>query len=288
MLADRRLSYGSARPPRDDARKIVFLETTDGVAILGYAGLGATALGTEPSDWMSAVFRGRKLSLEQSLGVLAEAAKEQLPKHMMQMPGVAGPNHSVIITSFVEEKPKSYSIDLAFAPNRKRYKFRYTQFVMSIDRQITPPVGIGGSGAQFLQKDRKWIRNLLRIVKAHDRGKVSAHVVSNFLANLNYEVHLGTADQSVGPRSIVAWRYRKTGFHKGGGGHEFYTNTTRDANSFSIPTIANGMDVSVIANVLMENFKLNFKAMRGGEQIDKDKINAELARFPHEPDEKLR
>ena len=56
LLADRRLSY-EGRSPKDDARKVMFLETTDGVAILGYAGLGATARGTEPADWMSAVLR---------------------------------------------------------------------------------------------------------------------------------------------------------------------------------------------------------------------------------------
>lgn len=49
MLADRRLSY-RWRPPKEDGRKMLFLETTDGVAILGYAGLGATARGTEPAD----------------------------------------------------------------------------------------------------------------------------------------------------------------------------------------------------------------------------------------------
>jgi len=62
LLADRRLTFKS-RPPKDDARKVMFLETTDAVAILGYAGLGATALGAEPADWMSAVLRGRNLPL---------------------------------------------------------------------------------------------------------------------------------------------------------------------------------------------------------------------------------
>ena len=41
----------------------------------GTAGLGETAQGTEPADWMSAVLRGRRLSLEQSLGVIADASK---------------------------------------------------------------------------------------------------------------------------------------------------------------------------------------------------------------------
>lgn len=81
LLADRRLTY-KGRPAKEDGRKVMFLETTDGVAILGYAGLGATALGTEPADWISAVLRSRNLPLEQSLGKLAEAIKKQLPRHL--------------------------------------------------------------------------------------------------------------------------------------------------------------------------------------------------------------
>ncbi len=38
LLADRRISY-EHHPPKDDARKIMFLETDDGKAILGYCGL---------------------------------------------------------------------------------------------------------------------------------------------------------------------------------------------------------------------------------------------------------
>jgi hypothetical protein len=62
MVADRRLSYGRHRPPVDDAMKVLTLETLDGVGVLGYAGLGATAAGTQPSAWMSAVLRGPRRS----------------------------------------------------------------------------------------------------------------------------------------------------------------------------------------------------------------------------------
>ena len=48
VVADRRLSFAD-RAPADDARKIMFLESTDGIAILSYAGLGCTARGTEPA-----------------------------------------------------------------------------------------------------------------------------------------------------------------------------------------------------------------------------------------------
>ncbi len=42
----------------------MLLDTTDGTAVLAYAGLGATAAGTEPSDWMSATLNGLNLPME--------------------------------------------------------------------------------------------------------------------------------------------------------------------------------------------------------------------------------
>jgi hypothetical protein len=169
LLADRRLSRGG-RPLKDDARKVMFLQTTDGVAVLGYAGLGATALGTEPSDWMSAVLRPRNFPLEQSLGALAEAMKKQFPRHMVRMPGAGGPAHNIIVPAFLGGEPRLYTIDLAFAPDRKSYAFRCTRHVVGTTTR-TPRMGLGGSGGIYLaqQKDKKWIRSLLRVVKANDR-----------------------------------------------------------------------------------------------------------------------
>src|ERR1700682_6331451 len=122
LLADRRLSY-ERRSPKDDARKVMFLETTDGVAILGYAGLGATRFGTGPADWMSAVLRSRKLPLERCLGVLADAMKKEFPRHMLQMPGREGPAHNLVVPAFIGEVPRLYTVDMAFAPDRRRYTF---------------------------------------------------------------------------------------------------------------------------------------------------------------------
>jgi hypothetical protein len=291
LLADRRLS-SNGRTMKDDARKVMFLETTDGVAILGYAGLGATALGTEPADWMSAVLRGRNLPLEQSLNVLAEAMKKQLPRHMVRMPGDGGPAHNVIVPAFLNNAPRLYTIDLAFAPDRKNYRFRYTRHVIdkpALATARTPRLGIGGSGALYLIQDKKWMRSLLRVVRAYDRGQVSSHAVGDYLANLNNEVHLGVTDKTVGPRCIVAWRNKKKGVHKGGGGHQFYTGTTRDASSFSLPSIGNGMDIHSLIGVMMPRMTKSFEALRAGKPFfDQDKIDEELARLPDKPDENLR
>jgi hypothetical protein len=81
VVADRRLSYGGRRRPIDDAVKIVDLDTIDGRGLLAYAGLGATARGTHPSEWMSEVLRGRGgLRFEHALKVLADAAVTGRPE----------------------------------------------------------------------------------------------------------------------------------------------------------------------------------------------------------------
>jgi hypothetical protein len=194
LLADRRLSY-KGRPPKDDARKVMFLETNDGVAILGYAGLGATARGTEPADWMGAVLRGRNFPLEQSLGILADALKAQFPRHMRGMPV---PAHTVAIPAFLNGDVRLYTIDLVLASDLSMKMFRLTRHVVGNSTR-TPRMGLFGSGAVHLvQNKKKWMRSLLHLVRACDRQQVSELAVADHLANINNEVHLN--DKSVGPR----------------------------------------------------------------------------------------
>jgi hypothetical protein len=189
------------RTLRDDARKVMFLQTTDGVAILGYAGLGATAKGTEPADWMSAVLRGLNLPLEQSLSVLANAMKAQFPRHMARLP--SGMTHNVAIPAIVGEEVRLYAI---LPPDGKGLSYRPTRVVGRTPTR-TPRLGVEGSGLRYLLRDRKWIRPLLRVVKAFDRDQISAYTVADHLAKLNYEVHL--KDKTVGPNCIIACRHRE-------------------------------------------------------------------------------
>jgi len=291
LVADRRLSSRGSTV-KDDGRKLTFLETTDGVAILGYAGLGATAKGVEPADWMSAVLRGRNLPLEQCLSLLAKAIQTQIPRHLKRMTEFRQPAHHVICPAFLGESVRLYSIDLVLSEDRKRHWFRYTRHVAQSSPEspsLTPRVGIAGSGAVYLSQHREWIRPLLRVVRAHDRGQVSSRAVGDHLARLNHEVHLAMKDQSVGPRCTVAWRLRKGGRHQGGGGHQFYTGTERDSSSPSLPTIVTGIDLSALVEVMMPHFQGQLRETGAGRQgeLDKDKINAELARLPEKPDEDL-
>ena len=292
MLTDRRISF-AGRPPKDDGRKMMTLETKDGVAVLGYAGLGTTAGGTEPADWMSAVLRGRNLPLEQCLGELSSALQRQFPKHLAALPVQFGAAHSILVPAFLNDEPRLYSIDLAFAPDRQSYSFRYTRHVMG-PVPSTPPriprIGLAGSGITFLLSDKRWVRELLKIVRACDRQRVAPQVVADHLALINNRVSLGTLDNSVGPRSIVVWRHRKGSTRRGGGGHQFYNGIERERDSAALPTIGSGMDIQALIQATMPFVMAQMSSLEDGGgalEIDRDEINAVLAQLPHKPDETL-
>jgi len=309
LLADRRLSFKSGKP-KDDARKIMLLDCSDGKAIIGYAGLGATTLGTEPSDWISNVLRGRNLPLEQCLVILGEAMKKQFPEHMAKMHGPSDPSHIFLISAMLKDKMLHYSIDLAFAPSKKDNSVRLNCYcdksLMKKNIFRTPRILKTGSGAIYLDKCKTWYRPLINIVKAYDRGKVSSLAVADHLANINYKVHLGIKDKSVGPKCIVAWMNNGFNKIKGGNGHQFYTNTKRDSCTTALPTISLGADIRAIADTLKKQQQELTKDKTIGEILrepdmdklkemlsnilipDKDELNEKLSRLPDKPDEKLR
>jgi len=292
LLADRRLS-SKARAPRDDARKVMFLETTDGVAILGYAGLGATALGTEPADWMSGVLRGRDLRLEQSLGALAGAMSRQFPQHMTHLRGDGGRAHLVIITSFVDSQARLYTIELVCRPDGRTCECRCTRHIVeapTLAAHRTPRVAMAGTGATYLIGRKDWRRSLLHVIGACDRRQVSPHTVADQLARLNYEVSQGISDESVGPRCVVAWRHSRKGVHKGGGAHQFYTGSDRESNMPSLPSIASGMDIEALSGMMLPLVLKAVESTQAGEppgDLDLDELDTQLALLPDEPDEDL-
>ena len=297
LVADRRLS-SDGKVVRDDAKKIMFLETSDGVAILGYAGLGATALGTEPADWMSNVLRGRNMSLEDSLTVLENAVKRELPKHLVKMTFLERPSHNILITAFHNNEPKVYTIDLEISEDRKKYRSRKTRQLAKASENDTyifdPRIIVGGSGGLYLLKRKNWSRLLLQILNQYDKGNVSPDFVAEHFAALNNSVSESISDNSVGNRCIIAYRNRKNGIYNGGGKHYYFTCTTREKGSPALPTIGSGMDIRAIANMLMPISQEQLDPILKGEKPKKSKeeINEELrkaiAKLPNYPDEKLK
>jgi hypothetical protein len=290
-VADRRLTYDDGRIVRDNARKIMFLGTTDGVAILSYAGLGATVSDTEPAEWMSAVLRGRNWQLEPSLRALAIALERELPSYLSRFRLRDDFSHAVVVPAFVGSESRLYAIDMTVSADGKLARFQHARLVFESEKapQRTPRVCFSGSGRTVLSKDMSWRRHVLRLVKAYDRGRVTAETVADALAEINYRV--SQKERTVGPKCIVAWRNRKGGVLNSGGAHQSYTGKDRDQKIPLLPTIGTGMDIGGIVGVMMPHLHKQMEAMLAGKtgvQWDSDAIAAEVAKLPDTPDEKLR
>lgn len=300
MLADCRISFAD-RLPKDDAVKMMSLETRDGAAMISYAGLGLTAAGTEPSEWMSAVLRGRNLLMEESLNALAAAMEREFPAHLLRLPSEFGAKHAIVVAARIHDEPMVYSIDMAYAPDRTRYSFRVLRRFMPVPgREPKPvPILVGGSGTPYLLHEKTWIRNLMHVVRACDEHRISTEAVADFLARSNNDVHI--KEPGVGPRCIVKWMYTKRGPHEGGGASLAYMGpdredgTVRADGSGVSPAISHGMNVG---GLIRENWpywqehmqKMMEQMFLTGQVLHPDEnILRELAaKVPMNPDERLK
>jgi hypothetical protein len=295
---DRRLTVHGALL-RDDAQKIMLLETpaADGApstpgdaAILVYAGLGQTAAGVEPADWMSRVLRGRGMALEPSLQVLANAVREQLPAHLRQLAqNGGGVGHFIFVPAIVGNEIKLYSIDYVIAPDGQGY-WRHTRHVTEragLHAPRAPRIAAAGSGAAYLaHQPQRWMRPLLRLVRGCDAGRVNPLAVADHLARLNHEVH--RADPLVGPRCVVAWRSRR-GAAPSGAAHQFYTREARDSADSVLPAISYGRDMKAFLDVFAPHAFARLRAMMDGGSADLNygEIEKAIDALPTVPDEKL-
>jgi hypothetical protein len=217
LIADRRISW-KTRPPIEDAQKVLLLRRPDGAAILGYAGLGLTAHGTEPSIWMQKVLHKRDVPLDESLDILANAMERELSPHLRELPGAA---HTVIVPAFYGDDNGSvarlYTIDLLPCPKHGQGHFVVRRHTMGTRGATIPVTTIGSGGATLLKlmEEPRRRSSLRRLVEASASNRITPQVVSDYLASLNDEVH--KANPSVGPRCIVVWRNRLGGTRRGGG-----------------------------------------------------------------------
>jgi hypothetical protein len=270
--------------------KVMRFQATDGVGVLAYAGLGATSQGTQPSDWMSAVLRRRGgLTFEQALEVLSAAANRELPQHLEHVPGTA---HFIIIPAFVGGVGRLYSIDNVVEPKTHRLWYRCTSHHnTTVPGSPSPRIVVAGTGGIYLEsKGRSWARDVLRLVNAHDRGRVSDYVIADHLAKLNYEAHQKVGDGSVGPSCVVIWCRRPNAPSATGSAHQFYRGTERDTDSTPIPSIANGLDVTHIGAIVidaMQEARASGASTKAAFDLAEDKLAQHLAKAPWKTDEKL-
>jgi hypothetical protein len=234
---------------------------------------------------MSAVLRAHNLPLEESLGLLANAVRERFPEHLGQLSPPQA--HTIVVPAFVSGEARMYTIDIAVGSDRARYQ-RHVRMV-DHDRVRPPRVYVAGSRASYFQRRNTWLRPLLRLVNAHDRGDMSAYSVADAFAALNNDVHLNMNDGSVGPRCIVSWRYNQDRGRKGGGDHRFYSGERPDDRSPALPTIARGLDIPAILSLATPQGMLaDLLAGVPVREVNKEQVDAKLASLPQEPDEKLR
>ncbi|MEM9625529.1 MAG: hypothetical protein AAGA21_04795 [Pseudomonadota bacterium] len=287
MLTDRRLS-APGKIKSDNACKVMTLDSLANCAILGYAGLGMTGRGTQPSDWMSRVLRGRKLTVEQSLIVLGQAAAREFPRHLDRIQDERLRNHQIIATALIDGESRLYSLDAKYSSSRGGYHFQ-----LSRCDETNPPrvrqIIVAGSGKDSFDPDEAEINELLSKIGACERNKVRPEIVSEHLANINNRVH--HSDETVGPNCIVIWRFKRGGIRNGGGGIESYNGLKRRGQAWP-PKIVNGFDTKAIEERLMPIFEEKVaKPMGEGKEIqgmNKDEMNAAIADLPTGPDERLR
>lgn len=279
--------------------KSMTLDTHDGSGILAYAGLGATARGTQPSQWMANVLRGRgELSFEQALEVLCAAAQRELPPHLI---GPASGPHCIVAVGHVQGRGAvTYSID-----NIDGGAFRVQRRVNSTNsgRQPTRLVLAGTGGQHLATCIDEWQRQLLSLLKDNDRGRVDDLVVADYLASLNHCTYLAMERRhgqknTVSPRSIVLWKRSDGVKHgKSGGGVRFYSGRKRDAASPGVPTISRGLDVMAMIHAMLPVWTEAARPFMQNPQppgttlplnLDEKELERRVAALPDQPDERLR
>jgi hypothetical protein len=289
LLADRRLS-AHGHTPKEDAKKILRLDATDGSVQIGYCGLGSTSLGTEPAEWMNGVLRGRQASVESYLHLLAIAFTNELPKHLLRISTGKIFCHTALINGFIKNKPVLYTIDFVIEPDGKTYFTRLQNCAWHSEEKgvsFISPIGVAGSGSVAFMKNFSRMRDLKKLAMAYEARKVSVKGMLDHLALINYEIHKETTDGTVGPRCIIVWKNRENGAFSSGGGIACYSGTDQDRDCRAVPTISNGIDVRALTNVTFKHVLSDFIGERAG-VINTDEINADLAALPIGPDEKLR
>jgi hypothetical protein len=287
VAADRRLS-ADGKPVADDAVKVLSLERDSDVALLAYSGLGKTPKGMQPSDWMNAVLRGRNEPLERSLEVIAGAIGREMPKYLLQVPDLGSAAHVVLAPAFVSDKPTMYSLRLDIDRKTKDVKVAAHRHETMEGPRRYARIGLAGSGAPVLVGQVGRLRGLLRLIRKHERNRISAHFVAKQFAALNQEV--ANKVGSVGPDCIVAWRYRRNGLLKGGGAHMSFSGTDqKNGEALYLPSNTNGGDLSgllrAVGPMMMDHMS---KIMDGkDEPFDDAAANEILKTLPRGPNEKL-
>jgi hypothetical protein len=100
--------------------------------------------------------------------------KREFVPHLRQIRGGATPNHNMVVSAFIGNEHRIYTIDLTLT--KKDIWFRHTQHIMGgalIGMKVAPSFAAAGSGVVALTKERNWQRPLLHLVRAYNEGLIS-------------------------------------------------------------------------------------------------------------------
>ena len=191
LMTDRRLSYGdSKRAPHDDGVKQCHIYTEDGIVMLGYAGLGKTSVGIQPSTWMAGIFNGLKGTVPEHLELLKLRMLEQLPKHFKKIkskedvllqpviaPAIVNGKTRIFVVQFSAYRAHKRNLGIVAIPQytNKLTGFKYNCCDLATGSGQREPFKIGNS----------WRRELFNRLKLFDNAKVDGNYVAEHLNILN-------------------------------------------------------------------------------------------------------
>ena len=203
LIADRRISWPHEH--KDHGIKVMTLKCSDGVAILGYAGLGQTPGGTQPSTWMSNVLRGFDMTVHEALWKLDYEIERDLHDHI-----VGSWNHLVLVPAFVDGESRVYGIGLSKDGQIAHRALRIKDPPYPAHLAPAPPrVMYIGSGGEWLAKQQarqRLVREMCSLAKKHDQERISDRAVADGLAALNLLVSQNVP--TVSPDCLVVWLRR--------------------------------------------------------------------------------
>lgn len=231
LAADRRISWADKHS--DHGVKIMTMETSDGVAILGYAGLGETPQGNQPSEWMADVLRGFNLSMDEALWKLAHEIQQHLLAHLLDLG-----NHLILVPAFVDGESRVYGVGLSEDGQVGYTKLRLEDPLYPAHLSPAPPrvmyTGSGGNWFAKRQLKRRWVRELCSLTKQHDARRISDYAMSDRLAALNLQVSHSV--DNVSPDCVVVW-LRRPGSKLPISGQQSYEGVKR-VRTLSLPSVA--------------------------------------------------
>lgn len=231
----------------------------------------------QPSDWMSDVLRGQPaLTIQQQLSVLAEATLADMPGQLRRMPGEQ--SHHLLAPAIVSGKPQQFVLSISVPKGGGSPQLMPARLVQpNCDKPV--PFLATGSGMRKAQKGDKWLREILRRVRAFEHGKLDPLSIADSLAALNAEVAL--SDPFVAKRCIVAWRCN-------GGSTQFYDGDQRVNSDIDLPIVANGIDLRDLVGAMRPIWTKKFEEGSWDDSaLDRDAIEAALDTVSQRPGRQL-